>query len=135
MSSTEKIPKRRATFTKGERLCGQLRIKELVTTGRTVHEDPIKLVGKKMELPTDSPAQVAFAVPRRYMRRAVQRNRVRRLMREAWRSNKEPFQEKLRSKNLQCAWLFIYQGRTPLTYSATESKIIRSLDRWMKEHG
>src|SRR5690606_10227185 len=66
----------RATFTKEERLCGRLRLKEVVSTGRTVHESPIKLVGKKMALPTMQPAQVAFAIPRRYMRNAVDRNKM-----------------------------------------------------------
>ncbi len=125
----------RATFTKDERLCGQLRIKEVVTSGKTVHESPIKLVGKKMQLPTDAPAQVAFAIPRRYMRKAVQRNRMRRLMREAWRLNKAPVNARLKTSNVQCAWLFIYQGRTLLTFSETQMKITRSLDRWMNEHG
>lgn len=116
-------------------MCGQLRMKEVVTTGRSVHESPIKLVGKKIKLPTQEPAQVAFAVPRRYMKRAVHRNRMRRLMREAWRTEKRPYQDRLRSKQVQCAWLFIYQGRTPITFSETRTKILRSLDRWMKEHG
>ena len=135
MTSVQKDLQKRATFTKEERLCGQIRMKEVVTSGRTVDESPIKLVGKKMELPTQEPAQVAFAVPRRYMKRAVQRNRMRRLMREVWRSSKRPYQERLRAKEMQCAWLFIYQGREPITFSETRSKILRSLDRWMKEHG
>ena len=135
MTDLPKEPVVRATFTKEERLCGQLRMKEVVTTGKAVHESPLKLVGKKMGLPTMEPAQVAFAVPRRYMKRAVHRNRMRRLMREAWRTGKHPYQERLRSKQVQCAWLFIYQGRTPITFSETRTKILRSLDRWMKEHG
>ncbi len=125
----------RATFTKEERLCGRLRLKEVVSTGRTVHESPIKLVGKKMALPTMQPAQVAFAIPRRYMRNAVDRNKMRRRMREAWRLNKLPFLDRLRAADAQCAWLFIYQGREPITFAATTLKITRSLDRWMKEHG
>ncbi|MBK7384213.1 MAG: hypothetical protein IPI81_12935 [Flavobacteriales bacterium] len=36
----------RHTFSKEERLRGRLRVQEVVTTGRTVHEAPFKLTGK-----------------------------------------------------------------------------------------
>jgi ribonuclease P protein component len=135
MSEPAATPGIQATFTKAERLCGRLRMKEVVSKGRVVHEGPIKLVGRIMELPGDAPAQVAFAIPRRYMRKAVERNRMRRLMRESWRLDREPVLRSLREQGRQCAWLFIYQGRTPLTFSLTRTKISRSLDRWMLEHG
>ena len=125
----------RPTFRKHERLTGRLRIQEVATTGRSVHEPPFKLVGKMMQLPTDAPAQVAFAVPKRFLRLAVQRNRVRRLMREAYRLNKHRYFDRLRQSGKQCAWLFVFQGKEPLTLSETQQKITRSLDRWMERHG
>lgn len=88
-----------------------------------------------MQLPTDAPAQVAFAVPKRFLRLAVQRNRVRRLMREAYRLNKHRYFDRLRQSGKQCAWLFVFQGKEPLTLSETQQKITRSLDRWMERHG
>lgn len=100
-----------------------------------MHDPPFKLLGKRMELPTNAPAQVAFAIPKRYLRLAVQRNRMRRLMREAYRLNKERFYTTLEASGVQCAWLFIYQGKGTITLAETELKITRSLDRWMKEHG
>ena len=56
----------RPTFSKHERLTGRLRITEVVEKGRTVQESPIKLMGRIMELPTTAPAQVAFAIPKRF---------------------------------------------------------------------
>lgn len=125
----------RYTFRKHERLTGRLRIQEVVTQGRTVHEPPFKVVGRLMELPTDAPAQVAFAIPKRNMRLAVHRNRMRRLMREAYRQNKHDYHERLRAAGKQCAWLFIYQGKVPIDLAETRLKMIRSLDRWMERHG
>jgi ribonuclease P protein component len=125
----------RATFPKHEHLRGRLRIQEVITTGTTVRDHPFKLVGKVMQLPTTAPAQVAFAIPKRYMPLAVHRNRARRLMREAYRMNKGPYHERLTAAGKQCAWLFVYQGRTVGTLREVELKITRSLDRWMKEHG
>jgi len=125
----------RATFRKHEHLCGRLRIQEVVTTGRAVHDAPFKLVGKRMALPTRAAAQVAFAVPRRNLRHAVDRNRMKRLMREAYRHSKARYLEPLSAAGEQCAWLFVFQGRQPITLEETRIKITRCLDRWMKEHG
>lgn len=125
----------RHTFSKDERLTGRSRIHEVVTTGRTVHEKPFRLIGKVMALPTNAPAQVAFAVPKRNQKLATQRNRMKRLMREAWRLNKGPVHARLQAENKQCAWLVVYTGRGPSTFAETELKITRALARWMKEHG
>ena len=60
----------RATFRKHEHLCGQLRIQEVFRTGRGFSDAPFRLVGKFMDLPTKAPAQVAFSVPRKHLRRS-----------------------------------------------------------------
>jgi ribonuclease P protein component len=125
----------RATFRKHEHLCGQLRIQEVFRTGRGFSDAPFRLVGKFMDLPTKAPAQVAFSVPRKHLRRAVDRNRMKRLMREAYRLSKARQYERLAGRTQQVAWLFIYQGKGLTTWEVTEQKISRSLDRWMKEHG
>lgn len=125
----------RATFSKHERLRGRLRVQEVATTGRSVHEPPFKLVGKLMALPTDAPAQIAFAVPKRNLPLAVHRNRVKRLLREAYRINKHRWYEKLQASGKQCAWLIVFQGKAPVTLAETELKISRALDRWLQQHG
>lgn len=125
----------RSTFRKHEHLCGRKRLEEVATTGRAVFDPPFKLVGKRMELPTTAPAQVAFAIPKRYLKLAVDRNRMRRLMREAYRLNKEHYHAALGTAGMQCAWLFVYQGKGTITLAETQLKITRSLDRWLKEHG
>ena len=125
----------RHTFRKHERLTGLQRFRLLMTTGRSVREGPLRLVGRPMVLPTSAPAQVAFAVPKRFMRRAVDRNRMKRLMREAYRQNKERWYAALREKGTQCAWLFIYQGSTAEPLPEVTNRLTRALERWMKEHG
>lgn len=124
----------RATFRKHERLCSRTVIKELMASGRAVNEPPLRLIGKVMPLEPSAPAQIAFAVPRRHLPRAVDRNRVRRRLREAYRLNKERWHEALRKAGVQCAWMVVYQGRTVVPYAVTEQKITRAIDRWLLEH-
>lgn len=124
----------RATFRKAERLCSRTVIKDLLATGRAVNEAPLRLIGKVMTLESPVPAQIAFAVPKRFLPRAVDRNRTRRRMREAFRLNKQRWQEALLAANVQCAWLVVYQGRTCLPFELIQQKISRSIDRWILEH-
>ena len=124
----------RLTFRKHEHLCGALRIREVATTGAAVNMAPFRLVGKVMELPTIAPAQVAFAVPKRGTRLAVDRNRVKRLMREAYRLEKPALIERLKGRKGQVAWLFIFQGRDTPTLAEARVKISRALHRWLDEH-
>ncbi|MBK6342805.1 MAG: ribonuclease P protein component [Flavobacteriales bacterium] len=129
------MAEQRHTFPKSERLCGRLRMKEVATSGKSVNEASIRLVGKLMELPTLAPAQVAFAVPSRNLKRAVDRNRMKRLMREAYRMHKHGHLKALAAREQQCAWLFIFQGRAPITFSETRLRLTRAIDRWMDQHG
>ena len=124
----------RATFPKGERLAGKTTIQELIQTGHAVNEAPFRLVGKLMDTRTRATARIAFAVPKRNMPHAVDRNRQKRLMREAFRLNKQPWIERLRERGVRCAWLLIFQGKAPITQAETSRTTIRLIDRWLKEH-
>ncbi|MBZ0204704.1 MAG: ribonuclease P protein component [Flavobacteriales bacterium] len=124
----------RATFRKHERLTGRDRLREVATTGQVVKDHPFRLVGLLMPLDTIAPAQVAFAVPKRHVKLAVDRNRVRRHMREAYRLNKHRWYERLRAADVQCAWLLIFQGTAPLPWERSSEKIINLFDRWTQQH-
>lgn len=123
------------TFRKHEHLCGKLRIREIALCGAAVHVPPFKLVGKTMVLPSSAPAQIAFAVPRRNLKRAVDRNRMKRLMREAYRLNKNELYQKLEGRSQQIAWLIVFQGREPIDLPSTQQKITKALARWLQHHG
>lgn len=124
----------RATFRKHERLCARTAIQELLDSGRAVNEPPVRLIGKVMPLDTTAPAQIAFAVPRRHLPRAVDRNRVRRRLREAYRLHKHGWHATLQQAGVQCAWLVVFQGRTVPPYAEVQRKISRAIDRWLHEH-
>ena len=82
------VSPRRHTFRKSERLNGRKAIEQLVASGKNIIISPFKLMWIPILLPTDSPAQIAFSVPKRNFKKAVDRNRMKRLMRESYRKNK-----------------------------------------------
>ncbi|MBL7964767.1 MAG: ribonuclease P protein component [Flavobacteriales bacterium] len=124
----------RLTFGKHERLRGSLRIREVATTGTGLSEAPFRLIAKVMDLPEATPLQVAFAVPKRHMPRAVDRNRMKRRMREAFRLIKPACATRLRGAGTQVAFLFLYQGRDAVDFATTSRKISRATDRWLEKH-
>lgn len=124
----------RATFRKHERLTGRDLISAVVKSGVAVNASPFRLVGLIGPLDSTAPAQVAFAVPKRNVKHATTRNRIRRLIREAYRLDKEQWYEPLRAKGVQCAWLLIYQGREPLSFLETRTKCAGLIQRWLQQH-
>lgn len=125
----------RLTFSKQERLCGKLRIESVVKQGKAINEPPFRLIGLPMEMPRGVQAQITFAVPKRNVPLAVDRNRTKRRMREAYRLEKPAVFTELKQRNLNLAWLFVYQGRAVPTWDNTRSKISRCIHRWLQVHG
>ena len=76
----------RHTFRKAERLKSQKIIKELFLKGSSFYSYPIKV----FFLPSEEPEvdKVMFAVPKKKIKRAVDRNKLKRRLREAYRLNK-----------------------------------------------
>lgn len=124
----------RATFRKHERLTGRDAINAVVRSGMVTHDPPFRLVGLFTTSDALTPARVAFAVPKRFLRHATDRNRARRLMREAYRLDKDRWYAPLRAAGKQCAWLVVYQSSQLLGYAETRTRLSRALDRWMEQH-
>lgn len=101
----------RQTFRKPERLVSRLAFESLLENGDGHVAFPVRMVWKEMTLTTRYPMQVAFSVPKRNFRRAVDRNRIKRLMRESYRQNKNTLYALLEGRSKQFALLFVYVGR------------------------
>ena len=76
-----------------------------------------------------APLQVMLTVPKRKMRRAVDRVRLRRLMREAWRIARIPLRDLLLDKGLVMNVALIYSGDEMASYSVIEKKMSKVMSR------
>ena len=80
----------------------------------------------------DRISRVLISVPRKRFKRAVDRNRLRRLIREAYRLNKHRLQE----MPVQLHIGFVYTGNTvDIPFSEIEGKVTACLDRLVRESG
>ncbi|MBX5438443.1 MAG: ribonuclease P protein component [Thermoflavifilum sp.] len=125
----------RYTFKKAERLKKRKLIEQLFAQGRSLSVFPFKAF---CVFPSPSvqdshyPAQVAFSVPGRYFRKATQRNRIKRLMREAYRLEKHRLYTYLLQKQMQLHWIIIYQGKEMPTFEEVRQKMQILINRVMQ---
>ncbi|MCC7233291.1 MAG: ribonuclease P protein component [Bacteroidia bacterium] len=130
---TSNLPGRRHTFRKQERLVSRCLFELLISGGKTLNEEPFRLVWKKQHISVRTPVQAAFSVPKKNFKLAVDRNRVKRLMREAYRKNKHSMYALLEQQHIQCIFLWIYSGKILPAYSETEKKIKIILHRFVED--
>jgi ribonuclease P protein component len=117
------------TFTKAERLSSKVAIDKLFETGKSFHNTPFKVFWLETAI-GNSPVQIVISVPKRIYKRAVDRNKVKRLIREAYRKNKDTFYEKLNNKKISL--MFIYTFKLIINYKEMEEKVVQTLQRLSK---
>lgn len=79
-------------FPKREHICSTRLIDQLFGNGsQRAAAYPLRTVFRKTDrLPTGVPVQVLISVPKKHFKHAVDRNRVKRQIREAYRRHKQP---------------------------------------------
>lgn len=122
------------TFCKEERLCSKILIDSLFEEKDKLKftEYPWMLIAKEVEMDSNYPAQVMFSVSKRKIKLAVNRNKVKRKGKEAYRLNKSSLYDWLEKRNKKLILCFIYLEKKPLPYSLLEEKIIVLLSRLTK---
>jgi ribonuclease P protein component len=116
------------SFLKSERLHKRNSIQELFEKGSSFYLYPFKiLVLDSSENPVHH--QVLISVSKRNFKRAVQRNLIKRRIREAYRLNKHSLAE---YPKLQIA--YIYSAKEVLEFSEIQDKVIESIKR-LREYG
>lgn len=120
-------------FKKKERLNSKKRINRLFLEGNSFFLYPFKVIYKKLPEPSDYPVQLLISVSKHKFKRAVNRNRVKRLVREAYRKNKSIIYEQQDGFEGTLLLGLIYVPDTIMEYHQIEKKIILILQRLKKQ--
>lgn len=118
------------TFSKAERLCSKVLIDILVETGRSFNSFPFRITWRKVE-EGSAPVQVLITVPKRIYKRAVDRNLLKRRIRESYRKNKMELYANLENKKIHL--MLIYTSKTIVEQKEIEGKVMEALNRLYKE--
>lgn len=100
-------------YPRKEKLKSKLLIDQLFAEGRILTKYPLRLLYMERPVSGAPRFQVGVAVPRRSFRKAVARNRIKRLMRESYRLNKSLVFNNTRG---DFAFLFLYLGKEMPTF-------------------
>jgi len=119
------------TFKKQEKLKKSKLISQLFAEGKNVNEFPIKLVYLPVEHEAPFKIQAGVSVPKRNFKRAVDRNRIKRLLREAYRKNKHHIYASEHTK--KHIFMFIYLGKMEIDYKLMEEKMMLILQKFLQK--
>jgi ribonuclease P protein component len=120
-------------FPKAEKLCRKKLIETLYGSGKAIKTPAVILVYMITDLPEPVPSQALFTVSRRNFKKAHDRNRIKRLMREGYRLNKSVHNHTLSERGKQAALMFIFTGRTEPSHDYVFQKISELLRRFTAE--
>jgi len=119
---------RKYTFSKRERIKKRKQIDNLFSEGRSFTLRPFKVYYKLNDNMADPPVQILIAIPKKYYIRSVDRNKLKRLIREAYRINKHIITECLEQIRINLQVGFVYSWNSGiLPYSEIEKKLIGCL--------
>ena len=118
----------RHTLGKEEKLKRKKAIELLFTEGNRVKSYPFQLMFLQKEHFSEFPIKMGFSVPKRLIKLAVNRNRIKRLMREVYRKNKEQFSKNIKE---QYICMLIYTAKEEIKHDDLELSIEKVCNKFL----
>jgi len=119
----------KATYSKIEKLKSKILIEKLFDEGKSISTFPLRLVFIKTEFVESVIAKCGVSVGKRNFKNAVDRNRVKRLIREAYRLNKNIYFNNITT---QYALMILYIGNEKPTLKQTDQAMKKLLEKFIK---
>jgi ribonuclease P protein component len=108
------------TFNQKEKLKSKKLIDKLFTEGQSVSAYPLRLVYLPTSFIDDVVSKTGVSVSKRNFKTAVDRNRIKRLLREAYRLNKATYFNNITT---QYAFMILYIGKEKPSFTEVEIKM------------
>ena len=123
------MEQKKYSFSKAEHLCGEKKITRLHTEGNAFIVYPLRVVYCVLSEEDEFPAKMMVSVPKKRFKRAVKRNRLKRLIRESYRLNKHILLDVLIEKKIQTHISFQYVSDEELQFDYIEKRMQTALNK------
>lgn len=119
------------TLGKNERVKSRKRIEQLFSEGQRFTVSPYRVFYVLGEF-SNSTLQFGVGVSTRNFKKAVDRNRIKRLTREGWRLQKKELKETLETSNKELSVFLIFTGKELPEYNFVKEKLTVILNKLLK---
>jgi ribonuclease P protein component len=122
-------------FRKSERLCSRKSIGKLFTAGNIIFHYPFRVLWLDAGETNHFPAKAAISVPKKKFKKAVDRNRIKRLVREAYRLNKGQLYDSLIKKGRNIEMIIVYIAGEEHDFNYINEKITGLFQKLLNNSG
>jgi ribonuclease P protein component len=117
-------------FSKPERLSSRKSVEKLFSSGNRLFHFPFMLIWRDSAGDERYPVKILIGVSRRKFRKAVDRNRVKRLIRECYRINKHILTGNLTRQNRNIEMAIVYTAGQIYDFQYLEKKLTELLSKF-----
>lgn len=121
-----------ASFKKTEILSGKTRIERLFREGSVLNRYPFKIYYHTRNNKNNEPVCALFAIPKKNFKRAVDRNLLRRRIKEIYRNKKDDFYKDLIHEEKYIDLIFIYISPVILKNNMIEKSLQQAFKAILK---
>lgn len=123
------------SFSNSERLKNKRSLDLLFNNGISFRQNSIKVIFLKQGLTSKDifPVELAVSIPKKIVRLSVKRNKIKRLIKEAYRINKHELYSHLAKKGVKISILFIFLGKEIPDFLLLKQTILKIIFR-LKEN-
>ena len=119
-----------SSYPKKEKLKSQKQIERLFSEGQSIGVYPLRMVYLKCDFTQETLIKTGVSVSKRNFKRAVDRNRIKRLLREAYRLNKP---ESFNNISSSFTLMILYIGKEEIDFIVIEKKMKKLLETFSKK--
>ena len=118
------------TYPKEEKLKSKKSIELLFSEGKSVSKYPLRLVYADNIIEKEELIKFGVSVSKKYFKKAVDRNRLKRILRECYRLNKHLLVDSIQKP---MSLMFFYQSKEVLSYQEINEKTILLFEKFIEK--